>query len=67
MECTDDCKRKTMQEDCDVLIEEKDRRIIELEIALRAQPEDPRGCTCKSMTAYNCPFHLRYNALKKGR
>lgn len=37
----------------------------ELLEALKAQPIDPRGCTCLSMTAYNCPFHLRENAITK--
>ena len=33
--------------------------------ALLAQPEDTRGCTCLSMTAYNCPFCLRRAAIAR--
>ena len=40
------------------------RESIKLREALEAQPEDSRGCTCKSMTAYDCPFHLRRGALE---
>ena len=39
----------------------------ELVEALEAMPEDPRGCTCLSMTSHNCPFCKRRAVLDKAR
>ena len=50
------------------IIDERDRlRAVNADLlaALQAQPEDVRGCTCLSMTAYDCPFCLRRAAISR--